>query len=352
MLPHILVSLVDGILMRTGESGECQFSSIGPALRDDHAGQGLIDFADVVDVGEIEMRIDSLGIQVQGDGDDVQIAGALTVPEEGSLNPLRAGQHGQLGAGDAGSAVIVRMNGDDGGFGIGQLADKVLNLVGKRVAGVELHRVGQVQDYRIFLRRPQGFHDPGTDFNGKIRFSAGEGLGGVLEAVIGIRLIRLGQFPDQLCTGNGDVDDAVHVFLENHAALELRGGIVEMNDDILCAVNRFKGLADEMLTCLNQHLNGDIVRNQIVVNQGTEEFIFRFRGGREADFDFLEPDLNRQLEEFNFLGDVHGGDEGLVAVTQIHRAPYRRLCDMVVGPGTVGKGDRYERLILFKSLFH
>src|SRR6185503_20127688 len=52
-----------------------------------------------------------------------------------------------------------------------------------------------------------------------------------------------------------------------------------------------------------------------------------------------------RLKKFEFLTDVHGHSEGLVAVTEIDAAPARRLREDTVRPATVGQMDRRERAV-------
>ena len=43
-----------------------------------------------VDVADVELRVDALAEQIQGQGDDVDVAGALTVAEQRALDPVGA----------------------------------------------------------------------------------------------------------------------------------------------------------------------------------------------------------------------------------------------------------------------
>src|SRR3546814_3141737 len=56
-----------------------------------------------------------------------------------------------------------------------------------------------------------------------------------------------------------------------------------------------------------------------------------FRSGRaragEADFDFLQPDLDQQVEEPVLLFRAHRVDQRLIAVTQVGGEPARGLGD-------------------------
>jgi hypothetical protein len=67
-----------------------------------------------IDVGEVEVRIDALGDhQVHRQGDDVDVAGAFAVAEQGALDSVGAGQQPHLGgSGHRAAAVVVRVQAD------------------------------------------------------------------------------------------------------------------------------------------------------------------------------------------------------------------------------------------------
>ena len=69
-------------------------------------------------------------VHVHGQGDGIHVAGALTVAEQAALHTLGTGQHGQLGAGHAGAAVVVGVGGDDDAVTVLQVLVTVLDLVG------------------------------------------------------------------------------------------------------------------------------------------------------------------------------------------------------------------------------
>ena len=58
------------------------------------AGELLDASSNLVDVGEIERGIDALRVQVQGDVHEINIAGALAVAEQATLDALCAGHQG------------------------------------------------------------------------------------------------------------------------------------------------------------------------------------------------------------------------------------------------------------------
>ena len=63
---------------------------------------------------------------------------------------------------------------------------------------------------------------------------------------------------------------------------------------------------DDVGSALCQHLYGNIIGNQVVVNQASCKFKFGIACRREADFDFLKPCIHQKLEEFQLFGQVHG----------------------------------------------
>ena len=113
-LLHILAALVDGVLVAAGEGGEHQLAGVGLAVAHGHLGGALEHLLDLVHVGEVQLRVHPLGVHVHGQGDDIHIAGALAVAEQGGLHPVGPGQQAHLGSGHAGAPVVVGVEGDDG----------------------------------------------------------------------------------------------------------------------------------------------------------------------------------------------------------------------------------------------
>lgn len=70
---------------------------------------------------------------------------------------------------------------------------------------------------------------------------------------------------------------------------------------MLCTFQCFKCLTDDVLSRLSQHLDCDVIRNQILLDQRAKELILRVRSCREAYLDLLKSDLHQQFEKFYFL---------------------------------------------------
>lgn len=76
-----------------------------------------------------------------------------------------------------------------------------------------------------------------------------------------------------------------------------------------------------MFPGLSQNLNGHIIRNQVFLDQLSEECIFCFRSSRESHFYLFKSNLHQKFEKLHFLFQIHGDDKCLVAVTQVNTAP-------------------------------
>jgi hypothetical protein len=77
---------------------------------------------------------------------------------------------------------------------------------------------------------------------------------------------------------------------QHHLAHHRRGGVVQVHDGARCARQRFEGARDQVVARLGQHLDGDVVGDQVFVDQLAHEVEVGLRGRREADLDLLEAD--------------------------------------------------------------
>jgi hypothetical protein len=298
-----------------------------------------------VDVGEVQPRVHALRIQVQRHVDEVQVAGALAVAEEAALQPVGAGHDGEFTCRGAGAAVVVRMHRQHDAVAAGQVAVHPLDHVGEQVGRGVLHRGGQVDDALALGRGlPHGRHGVHHALAER-KLGAREHLGRVLEGPLRLRL-RLRERREQPRLGRGQLDDAVLVQPEHDAAHHRRRRVVQVHDGPPCAHERLERAPDQRLAGLRQHLDGDVVGHQIVVDQLAHEVELDLRRGREADLDLLEADVHEGLEHPQLARHVHRFDQRLVAVPQVHAAPHGRAGDHGVGPGAVAQPDRGERSVL------
>ena len=76
--------------------------------------------------------------------------------------------------------------------------------------------------------------------------------------------------------------DLVFVHAQRHPAHDRRGGVVDMHDGALGARQRFERALDQMRARLRQHLDRDVVRHQVLVDQLAHEIELHLRGRRET----------------------------------------------------------------------
>ena len=123
-----------------------------------------------------------------------------------------------------------------------------------------------------------------------------------------------------------------------------------MDDNILSTAYCLKGFADKLFTRLHQNLYGYVIGNMAAFNQGTQNFVLCFRGGRKANLDFLKAAIYQGVEKADFFRNTHRCYQSLVAVAQINTAPYRCFGNRFIRPLTAGNFYLFKRNIFFLLL--
>ena len=255
----------------------------------------------------------------------------------------------QLGGGDRGAAVVVRVQADRGVLAAGQAAPEVLDLVGVGVGRRHLDRGGQVEDD---LAAGLGLPHVGDRLADAQR-EVGVGLGEDLRAVLVAEGLAadeaaeplLGVLHHHLGAADGDVAALVGGDVEDHA-LEQRGrGVVEVHGRARGADQRVDGALDQVLTGLRQHRDLYVVGDAVLVDELAHEVEVGLARAGEADLDLLVAHRHQQLEHRELAGGCHRVDERLVAVAQVGGQPARRLLDLPGRPGAVGHVDGHERRV-------
>ena len=338
--------------MGTGEGRKDQLAGVRLTIAHGHTGEMLIELHNLGHVGEVQFGVYPVGEEVHGHGDDVHVAGPLAVAEEGPLDPVAAGQQGQFARRHGGAAVVVGVDGHDDVFAVVQVLAHVLDLLGVHMGHGHLHGRGQVDDDLAVRAGLPHVDDFIADAQGKLHFRAGEALRGILKAEV--RLRHLGSILIKgLGAGDGDVHDLVLALAENLLPLGEGGGIIQVDDDVLGPLDGLKRLFDNMRTRLGEDLDPHVVGDHVLLDDGPQELKLRLGGSGETHFDLFEPQLQQESIELQLLLQVHGGDEGLVAVPQVHAAPQGGFFDaFLLGPVQAGlRGHVVARAILVK-IFH
>ncbi len=103
----------------------------------------LIHIAYAVDVAEVQAGIDALCVQVQRQGHDIDVAGALTVAEQCAFDAVGSCQQTKFGGCHGRPTVVVRVQADNRRFTRTQVAAEPFDLVGMHVRRRHLDGRGQ-----------------------------------------------------------------------------------------------------------------------------------------------------------------------------------------------------------------
>ena len=125
--------------------------------------------------------------------------------------------------------------------------------------------------------------------NGIIHFRSRKTFRTVLEREVSFGFVC--QFFQKHRTVNGNLFNLLLGFFKYLFTLCNRCGVVQMNNCVRSTFYSLKCFFDNVLSCLSQNLNGNIIRNHIFLNQSTHKFVFSFRCSRETNFDFLESNI-------------------------------------------------------------
>ena len=191
------------------------------------------------------------------------------------------------------------------------------------VRHAHLNRDRQVNDSLALRGRLPDVEYRVADLQRIFRLRTREGLWRILEAIVCTRFFR--EFFEQLRAIHGQLPDAFLILFEYLLALRHGGGVVDVHDGIPDALQGIKGLADDVLAGLREHLYCHIVGDEVLLHQRAQEFILRFGGRGEPDFDLLEANRDELLVERQLFLQAHRHDERLIAVAQVDAAPDGRM---------------------------
>ena len=344
VLPARREGLLDRILVRTRERGVDQIADIGVTGMHGQLVAVFDRAANGVDIREIEARIHALDVHIERDVDDVEIARALAIAEQAALEAVGAGHQGQLGRGRARAAVVVRMHRDHDAVAARDVAAGPLDHVGEDVRRRMLHRGRQIDDALALGRGLPDFGHGVDHAQRKFEFGVRIHLGRILEGPCSRGLLG-GELLEQAGIARGELDYLVLAHVQHHTAHHGCRGVVEVDDGTRHALQGLEGATDQMLARLGQHLDGDILGDQILLDELADEVELDLGSRRKADLDLLEADLHELVEHAHLALYVHGLDQGLIAVAQIHAAPHRRLGNHGIGPGPVLQAHGGKRTI-------
>ena len=267
------------------------------------------------------------------------------LPNKRALDPLGARHQRELGRRDRGAAVVVRMDRQDHARAVGYAPPEPFELVGVGVRRRHLDRRRQVENEPLRGRRLDDVLDRLADLEREIELGAGETLRRIFELKVRARG-GVGERLHLLRRVDRDLGHALAVGPEDDVALQGRGRIVEVDDDLLRALHRLERALDQFRAALGQDLDRDVVRNCAPLDDRADEVEIGLRGRGKGDLDLLEAHVDQELEHAVLALDAHRLDQRLIAVAKVDRAPDRRLVDDARGPLPVRQDDRRVGAVL------
>ena len=187
------------------------------------------------DIGKIELGVNALGIHIHRQGDDINVAGALAIPKQRTLNAISSGHQRQLCRRNAGTAVVMGVNADNQVVAVFDVATEPLDLVGVVVGRGDFYRGRQVHDHGLIGAGAVSVHDRFDDLNGKVHLGGSEEFRRVLERPVGfwcgvhLRANLLGCF-------DGDLHAFSFIDIEHHPAKHGIGSVIDVDDSVFGAL--------------------------------------------------------------------------------------------------------------------
>ena len=281
-----------------------------------------------------------MGVHVQRQSYNIHITCALAVTEQSTLNAVSAGEETQFSISDSAAAVVVGVEGNLKGIPVMQYLAHVFHLLCVNMRQALLNSNGEVDySFPVGSRLPD-VDDRVADLRSEFRLSSGEALRRVLEAEVTGSILAV--FIQKFSAGNGDVDDLLLALTEYLLALSHGGGIIQVHDSILAALERLESFLDDVLTALGEHLYRNVVRYQILLDKRAAELVFCFGSSRKTYLDLLEADLDELLEELQLLIQAHWYYQRLITVTEVNAAPLGSLLYVVLFSPVHASERRHE----------
>ena len=255
------------------------------------------------------------------------------------------GKERELRRRDAGTPVVVRVDADNGGLSRRQVLCEIFlsgpaNWLGRQHSTVE----GRFNMTGFSGVAPRACKTASQTLTA-LSISVAEKLSGEYSNLMSIPDASASRLSSRMILGGvlRDLHDAVNVGAEDHAALQLGGRVIEVKDDVLCALNGLECPENEVLARLHVDLDRHIVGDEVPVDERAHSVEFGLGGGGEADLYLLEAHIGERFEKAQFFTHIHGADECLIPVAQVNAAPYGRFFYNIFGPAAPVHLLRYKR---------
>ena len=229
-------------------------------------------------------------VHVERQRDQVDIAGALAIAEQASLDPISACEQAELCRSDAAAAVVMGVEADDDAVTRRNVSAHPFDLVGIDVGHRCLDSGGEVEDQRLLRRGLQDGHHRLANLKAEFELGGGEGFGAIFEMPVGLGIFR-GLFGKDRRALDRDRLYPCLVELEHDVAPCRTDRVIQMHDGAFCSRHAFEGALDQVAARLGQSLNDDIFGYASVVDEAAHEVEIGLACTRKANLDFFDADL-------------------------------------------------------------
>lgn len=178
------------------------------------------------------------------------ISRPLSISKQTPFNSVRSRHISQLGGRNGRPAVIMRVQRQHNAVTLLQVPVHPFDRVGVDVGGGHFDGGGEVEDELAFGSGFEGVGDGVADFDGVVEFGSGVRFGRVFIVDVDFGADFLVVLEAPLGTLAGNVGDAGAVLLEDDAALQGRGRVVDVDDGLFAAFDRLESALDERFAAL------------------------------------------------------------------------------------------------------
>lgn len=309
-------ALLDSILVRPRKGGKDEVSGVRMTRVNRQITAFSVDAHDGREIGKVDARFDALGVEIEGEGDEVDVPGSFAVAKEDALDTVCTGHLREFTGGDGAPTIVVGVETDAAFLALGDVCAKVFDLIGIYVWRRHFHCRGKIKDDGVIHRRFPRRLDGIANFYGKVGFGGGERFGRVLVDPVGIRIRVLCDVSHILCTPHSKFNRLLLGVVEDNLAEARTGGVVEVNDGFFCTADGLDRSFYQFFAARREDLDGDVVRDCAGgLDETADKVEFGLRGRGKGHFDFLVAAFYEHLKVPPLLLTVHWVDQGLIAVS-------------------------------------
>ena len=246
---------------------------------------------ETLDIVKVKFRVYTLREHIESKGYNIHIPGTFAIAKQCAFNPFATGHKCKFCSGYRAPSVIMGMQANKNRLTILQIIAKPLYLIGIHIGCCHFNRGRKVNNNRIVRCRFPYVHNCLTNMERKIQLCPGKTFRRIFIAKTGFRIF--GSFlPDHRRAFNSKCCDLITTHLKNSPALKCGCGVVKMHHYIFCPFHCLESFLNEVSTCRSEDLNGNIIRDKIILNKSTGKIKFDLRGRWKANLNLFKTNIS------------------------------------------------------------